>query len=116
MKLGKLIKVKVGDVKAPECIVWTPDQLDMIDGVIKNYDINISVIRVSKDLKLIDGSHRLCILWEEYGDEHEITVRQVPISRWLYYTILFTFLPILFPVAIVLRILEQKKNKKYGIK
>jgi hypothetical protein len=88
----------------------------MIDSIIKNYDVNISAIIISKDFKLIDGSHRLCILWEEYGDEHEISVRQVPISRWLYYIILFTFLPILFPVGIVFRILEQKKNTKYGIK
>jgi len=116
MNIGKLIKVKVGDIKAPECIVWTPDQLDMIDTIIKNYDVNISAIRISKDFKLIDGSHRLCILWEEYGDEYEITVRQVPIRHWLYYTILFTFLPILFTDAIVLRVLEQKKNKKYEIK
>lgn len=116
MNIGKLIKVKVGDIKAPECIVWTPDQLDMIDSIIKNYDVNISAIIISKDFKLIDGSHRLCILWEEYGDEHEISVRQVPISHWLYCTILFTFLPILFPVGIVFRILEQKKNTKYGIK
>jgi hypothetical protein len=116
MEIGKLIKVKVGDIKAPECIVWTTDNLDMVDEIIKNYDVNISDIKISKDFKLIDGGHRLCILWEEYGDKHEIMVRQVPISQWLFYTILFTFLPILFPVGIVLRVLKQKKNKKNGIK
>jgi hypothetical protein len=115
MNIGKLIKVKVGDIKAPECITWSEEQLEMVDNIVHNYDSNIGVIRISKDYKVIDGNHRLCILWEEYGDEYEIDVKQLPITRTLHHVLLLIFLPILLPIGIITMILKQIK-KKNGIK
>jgi hypothetical protein len=112
-KLGKTITVKVGEIQIPECITWTEQHIEIIDEIIDNYDVNIGAIKITKDYQLIDGNHRVCILWEKYGDDHEIIVKQIPINRRPFYTILVLLLPILMPIGLILKTRQLIfKNKK----
>jgi hypothetical protein len=110
MGFGKLVKVKIGEIILPKRIKWNERQKKMTKEIIRNYNTNIGEIIISKDYKIIDGNHRFNILWKEYGEEHEITVRQISLTRLSYYIILLMFSPILVPMGVLVWILTKKRN------
>lgn len=110
MGFGKLVKVKIGEIILPKRLNWNKRQLKMSKEIIHNYDTNIGEIMISKDYKIIDGNHRFDILWRTYGEEHEITVRQISLNRLSYYIILLMFSPILVPIGGLVWILSKKRN------
>jgi len=110
MGFGKLTKVKIGDIKFPKRLNWSEKQLKMSEEIIYNYDINIGEITISKDYKIIDGNHRVYILRKEYGEDHEILVRQISLNRSSYYVTLVLFSPILIPIGFLVWILTKKEN------
>jgi len=111
MNFGKIINVKIGDIQGPECITWSDEQIDMIEDVVLNYNSEKGLINISKDFKIIDGNHRLCILWEEYGDDYEIEVKQIPLSGNLYLTLLVVLLPIILPFGLIITTIKYIKNE-----
>jgi len=109
MEFGKLVKVKIGEINLPKRLKWNDRQTKMSEEIIRNYDVNIGEIIISKDYKIIDGNHRAHILSKEYGEDHEITVRQISLNRSSYYTILIMFSPILIPMGFLVWILTKKE-------
>lgn len=109
MGFGKLVKVKIGEIILPKRLNWNERQLKMSEEIIHNYNPNIGEIIISKDYKIIDGNHRFDILWKEYGEEHEITVRQIYLNRSSYYILLLMFSPILVPIGGLVWILTKKE-------
>jgi hypothetical protein len=109
MEFGKLVKVKIGEINLPKRLKWNDRQTKMSEEIIRNYDINIGEIIISKDYKIIDGNHRTHILFKEYGKDHEIMVRQISLNRSSYYIILIMFSPILIPMGFLVWILTKKE-------
>jgi hypothetical protein len=109
MGFGKLVKIKIGEIIPPKKINWNERQLKMSEEIIRNYNTNIGEIIISKDYKIIDGNHRFDILLKEYGEKHEITVRQISLNRSSYYILLLMFSPILIPAGFLAWILTKKE-------
>lgn len=109
MGFGKLIKVKLSKIIPPKKLNWNERQSKMSEEIIHNYDVNVGEIIISKDYRIIDGNHRFYILHEKYGEDHEITVRQISLTRLSYYITLIMFSPILIPVGFLVWILTKKE-------
>ena len=75
----KLTLVRVGDLKTASKIRWSQAQLDLKDEIINNYDPSIGVIKVSRNLRVLDGNHRATILKEAHGDDYKVLVRNTRI-------------------------------------
>lgn len=112
MKFYKIKKIKIKDIVGPECISWDDEQIAMIENIVQNYGINDKLIKITSDKKIIDGNHRYCILYEEFGEEHEIVVKQLPVKRGLYFILLSLSLPILLPLGLIIKTINKIKNNE----
>lgn len=110
MKVKEIIKLKLKDIVQPNCIVWTESDFEMTEEIITNYGKNENYIFVDKNNKIIDGNHRFCMLYEEYGEEHEIFVRRLLIPRILFHTTILLLSPILTPIGFVIGSINKIKH------
>ena len=111
----KNVKIKLKDIiPCKKQIHWSKKQLNMVDGISDNYDEDISLIWVTKYNEIIDGHHRYEILINKFGGEHEITVRQFNVSKKIFKTIVYIFLPLSLIILLPLYlIIERFKFKKW---
>lgn len=109
------VKIKLKDIiTCKKKIHWSKKQLNMVDGISDNYDEDISLIWVTKFNEIIDGHHRYEILINKFGGEHEITVRQFNVSKKIFKTIVYIFLPLSLIILLPLYlIIERFKFKKW---
>lgn len=109
------VKIKLKDiVQSKKQIHWSKKQLSMVDGISDNYDEDISLIWVTKSNEIIDGHHRYEILMNKFGGEYEITVRQFNVSKKIFKTIVYIFLPLSLIILLPLYlIIERFKFKKW---
>ena len=109
------VKIKLKDiVQSKKQIHWSKKQLSMVDGISDNYDEDISLIWVTKSNEIIDGHHRYEILMNTFGGEYEITVRQFNVSKKIFKTIVYIFLPLSLIILLPLYlIIERFKFKKW---
>lgn len=102
--------IKLKNIRKPLNVSWNKSQLDMVDEIIKSYDVKKGYIKISSDNKLLDGNHRYLILLNHYGGEHEIIVKQIGLKRIYLNLIMFILLPITLAIAIVLHLLVYIKR------
>jgi len=111
LKLSKIRRVKLKDLKPCGKVKWTSKQLAMKSEIISSYSARKGVITISKDNEILDGNHRYYILIEHYGGEHEIIVKKKQFGRTYYKVrgaIIFLILsPILIPIIIYKTICDK---------
>lgn len=108
----KLTLVRIGDIKLPKKVRWTQAQLDLRDEIINNYDPSIGVIKVSRDLRILDGNHRTTILKEAYGDDYKVLVRNTRIPFAIHMAAGIPLVIILLPFVICYRSIRYIFKKK----
>lgn len=109
MKVKETVRIKLKDIVVPNCVFWDESYLEIKEEIVTNYGKNKNYISIDKNNKIIDGNHRFCILYEEYGEEHEIFVKKISISKRLYYTIILLLSPILTPIGFVIGSINKIK-------
>ena len=110
MKVKETIKIKLKDIVEPNCVVWTESDVEITEEIITNYGKNNNYIFVDKNNKIIDGNHRFCILYEEYGEDYEIFVKRLLIPKKIFYTIVLILSPILTPIGFVIGSINKIKH------
>jgi len=110
MKFKETVKIQLKDIVESNCIVWDDYYTEITNEILTNYGKNKNYIFVDKNNKIIDGNHRYCILYKEYGENHEIFVKRILITRRLYYIIIFLLSPILTPIGFVIGSINKIKN------
>jgi uncharacterized glyoxalase superfamily protein PhnB len=105
--MSKTITVKLKNLIPRKNITWNNDQLEMKDEIISNYDIKKGIISVSKDLDVIDGNHRYCILLAHFGGDHEIQVKQRPFGKRYYQVLTFFIVLVTFPIILLVTIFRK---------
>ena len=94
----KFTKVKLSEIEKPKNLSWNKKQLRLKKELISK-PLKHPLI-ISKDMKLLDGNHRYEILLNNFGEEHEIVVRKISITKRVYNLLVILFSPILIPVGI----------------
>jgi hypothetical protein len=97
-----MVKVSLGDLKPMfknEVYNWgSNEKKKLYVSIVTNGFItkrNGDNIKITKDLHIIDGNHRLEILKRIHSDDYQIMVEEWPIKR-VYYLIVLTFLLVIF--------------------
>lgn len=100
MKFENKLIIKLKDIEKPKCVNWSEKQISMIDSIIKNDGKLEKPIRISNDYKIIDGNHRYCILFEEYGEDFDTEVIKISVNKKLYMIMIYIMLPVLLPIGL----------------
>ena len=109
MKFKKTIKIKLKDIKPPKCIFWDDSYDELIEETIFSYGENKNYILIDKNNEILDGNYRFCILLESHGEDHEVYVDKILISKWLNYLLVFLFFPILTPIGFLIGSIKKIK-------
>jgi hypothetical protein len=117
--MSKKIKVKLKEITSVKSddLKWTEKRLKKLESISGGYDTDKGYIRIFKDMYINDGNHRYKMLLDNFGDDYEITVKQLPVTRKVHIrlmiTLFLTFSILLLPISIViLYIIGNKKSKK----
>jgi len=94
----KFIKFKLSEIEKPRNLSWSKRQL-RLEKELLSKPLKYPLI-ISKDMKLLDGNHRYQSLLNNFGEEYEIVVRKISITKRVYNLLVFLFSPILIPVGV----------------
>ena len=107
----KLRLVRIGNLKTAKRVKWSQEQLDLKDEIINNYNPKIG-IRISSDLRVLDGNHRTLILKEAYGDDYEVMVKDTRLPFIIHMVFGISLIILLLPFVLTYKIIKKISKKK----
>lgn len=111
--LWKLYRINPNDLKYPtKHIKWSEEQKRYKENIIINgYNPRISIIKISKDFKIIDGHHR--VESSKLRGDNKIVVVKINFNFWTVIILYILFFLVTSPIWIPALLI---KKLKYGFK
>jgi hypothetical protein len=115
MENDRIIKLKISDLKQFKYnkLIWTKDRLDVRDEILNTgFDYKKGFINITKDNYITDGNHRFQTLKEMYGENYQVYVERISLTKKQFMFFILTFGIIFFPFVLIKFLKDKYEFRK----